>query len=459
MRMTRNCCLMVACAWPAALAHGQAANLRISEVDPHNDEVEVTNAGPAFTTGADRPFCHRFDYVSDVLADSVFGAGTSLVFSVANLDDGDSDLWLYVSAPFFDASNIIHGVKYGPQANVGRTALASGVGLWTGADQFAPAAPVGMTLAWDGFGMSPRDWYVDETPTMGSADSTPNDVVSSNLTVDGGMQDFEAMSLGDELDAITDWATVNSAPMAGMFTVRSVNDVLGETSARGASTRWLRIRDQDDANANRFYTSAIDADEQRNYTWTFAINIEEATPAGAATKPRLTVQHAMPGFVNAWGIEFSDTEASLIVTNDGGDADSVQLYTLASPTGVGDWVTIELSVDFDAMTVQAAANGGEPVSLPIDPDATIDTTRFRLCYRGEGTGNVITMLLDDISIATEVVVCEGDTNSDNAVGLADLLNVLSNWGSDDPSADVDDSGTVGLADLLSVLSNWGAVCE
>ncbi len=52
-------------------------------------------------------------------------------------------------------------------------------------------------------------------------------------------------------------------------------------------------------------------------------------------------------------------------------------------------------------------------------------------------------------------VCEGDTDNDGLVDLADLLNVLANWGTTDPAGDADNDGDVDLGDLLAVLSNWG----
>ncbi len=59
----------------------------------------------------------------------------------------------------------------------------------------------------------------------------------------------------------------------------------------------------------------------------------------------------------------------------------------------------------------------------------------------------------------EPVICDGDTNGDLVVNLADLLDVLSNWGGDGSSGgDSNDDGMVNLADLLDVLSNWGNMC-
>ena len=51
----------------------------------------------------------------------------------------------------------------------------------------------------------------------------------------------------------------------------------------------------------------------------------------------------------------------------------------------------------------------------------------------------------------------GDLDCDGAVGIDDLLALLSNWGPcGDCDADLDGNGVVGASDLLILLSNWGS---
>ena len=66
------------------------------------------------------------------------------------------------------------------------------------------------------------------------------------------------------------------------------------------------------------------------------------------------------------------------------------------PTGV--WTKVTLAVDFGAGTVSADLNGGTPVSSAIAPSAVVDPSRLRFCYRGEGEGNIATLLLDDMTL-------------------------------------------------------------
>lgn len=470
----------------AASAGAQITNVRITEVIPTTEEVEITNTGGAFTTTSLHPFCHTFIYPSLPIG-TVFGAGARLVVTVPALADADSDLWLYTTSPFTSSTNMIHGLKWGPAANVGRMSVAAAKvpPAWPSTTVFAPAPPAGMSLAWDGFGNDPRDWYVDQTPTLGLADSTPTGTVPTNLAAPAGEDDYEAVSLGDEVSAMVNYVVVNdSAP--GVFTIRSVNDVLGVVSPRpgSTSTRWLRVRDQDAANVqNRFYTGPVTPESESNYTWTWHINLEATPPGGTDTKPRLVIQHfnnASFVYSNAWGIEFTSTGANLVVTGIGGAAASTPLYSLTGSTAVGQWVELTLSVDFDANTVSATANGGSPVSLPIALSVDGQKNDFRFCYRGEGTGNINTMLIDDVSIAIEGAGCPNPQGGcdrsdifpadegDCLVDLSDLGAVLANFepgvgGKTRSQGDIFPLGggdtIVDLGDLGQMLADFNTNCQ
>lgn len=209
------------------------------------------------------------------------------------------------------------------------------------------------------------------------------------------------MSVGEDVGNIG-WVVVNESAEPTDFTIEAADDVLGSQTTRNGSTRWLRIRDIDGGNVqNRFYSPTILGDDVKGYIWTYYVNLETTPPGGASVKPKLTIQHVdtMTGFANAWGIEFTDAGANMIVLGIGGSAASTPLYSLTSPTAVGNWVKIELQVNLQSNVVSARVNDGMPVSLTINPISTINRDVFRLCYRGEGTGNVQTMLLDDVSLA------------------------------------------------------------
>ncbi len=390
----------------ATAATAQVDNLRITEVMPTTDQVEITNTGPAFSVASDVRFCHRFNYASSVPAGTVFGAGEALVFTVSALDDADSDLWIYRSPTFADPNEIIHGVKYGPAPSVGRTQIASTVGLWPDATAFAPAPGAGQSLAFDGFGNDPQDWYVDATPSLGQADPSAVGTTPAGLGVPTGTADFEQVALGDSVEALINWPLIDGGSVDGDFDVRVVGDVEGASgpAPTPGSTRWLRVRDQDGAAANRFYSGTLNSGGPFSYELRFFAYLIEVPPVAAPSKPRVTVQHVVNGggFTNTWGIEFDEAGASLVVLASGGSPTILPI----GGTGPGAWSEIVLAVDFASSTVSASTVSGASVTAQIAPAGNVDPAGLRFCYRGEGAGNVATLLFDDIGFAFEF--CQHD---------------------------------------------------
>ncbi|MDX2176432.1 MAG: hypothetical protein SF028_08170 [Candidatus Sumerlaeia bacterium] len=402
MALRKAICSVLAIA-ALATATAQEANLRITEVDPSTGVVEVTNFGPAFTQTLTLPFCYRFTYPTAFAAGTSWTANEVKTATVSGLDPADSDLWLYLPGGFADGNNIIHGLKWGPQSAVGRmgAAAAATPPRWPGTTTHLPAPGAGRTLAWngdaDGGAFDTSSWYVDATPSLGTADA-PTTVggVATPLAWENTVENFEGLALGDSVVGLQGWPLVN--PNENFF-VRSVNDVRGSTAAPPfSSTKWLRISDNDPTNSNRFYSNAIAAPGiPATYTWRFRLNIEELPPTGGSAWPRFTVQHDdTSGFANAWGIEIRDSGAWLVVTGIGGTAAAVPFYSYTSGQAVGDWVLLDLVADFQNGVVRALLNGGGEVTLPINLAPSADRSLFRLCYRGEGANNTAVFALDDV---------------------------------------------------------------
>lgn len=249
----------------------------------------------------------------------------------------------------------------------------------------------------------------------------PGHLACAEVEFPSGIQDFEAMLVGDPIETIG-WEVVNTPPESD-FTIVAADDYDGMQQPRGISTRWLRIVDNDDgAVQNRFYSPPILASAVQSYQWTYYVNLETAPPGDGAVKPKFTIQHLDgASFANAFGVEFTSTGANLIVLGIGGTPATKPLYPLSSPTGLNDWVKITFRVNFQFNTVSASANDGSFVSLPISLPGTADPKTFRLCFRGEGAGNKMTLLLDDAS----VVVGTGVPTVSQWGMLAMLLVVLS----------------------------------
>lgn len=394
-------------------ANADIMDLRITEVDRANNVIEITNTGGAFTVSlSDDPHtCHSFNYLSipALAPGSNIAAGQVITYSYSGELEAETDLWIYRNTTFTNAANIVHGLQWGSGGH-GRSTIAAAAGKWSDANHFAPTPPAGSSLRWDSRSNSPESWWVDETPSLGSADppTTPGSV-PSGLAWPSGSQNFEGLALGDDAEAITSWVPVNASVVPDDYIVRAVGDVRGSTpgpAGASGSTTWLRFKDQDSTNVqNRYYSNNITApSDPTSYTFTYWVNVERAPLAGATTFPKFTIQHHDgAAFQNSWGIEFTNTGANLIVLGNGGTAGSTALFPYTGATVTGNWVRVDLTVNFLGNTVSADFNqSGTPVSLPIN--LTGNKAFFRLCHRGEGLGNSASLLLDDVSFSGQIVL-------------------------------------------------------
>ncbi|MCH8151443.1 MAG: hypothetical protein IH830_03605 [Planctomycetes bacterium] len=96
--------------------------------------------------------------------------------------------------------------------------------------------------------------------------------------------------------------------------------------------------------------------------------------------------------------------------------------------------------------------------IPVDSDLLINwgtavANAGQITGRATSSTGVVAFLLTPIQPPL------GDLDSDCAVGITDLLILLSNWGPCPPKAacpaDLDGDGGVGILDLLTLLANWG----
>lgn len=425
--MTRVTLLAVLLLAPALC--GAVADLRITEVQPLTDTVEVTHTGASgFTQTGDVFF--RFGTSSQAIATgTAWAAGEVKQFTVTGLPDTLSDLWLFSDNQFTQSSSLIHGVKYGGAAAAGNESVAVAAGAWPSVSHYCPAPAAGQTLAYDGAGFAPQDWYIDATPSLGAfPDNASGSSSGTAFSWPGATEDFEGMSLGDTAAALTGWVVVDSS-LPGVFTIRSAADTYGGGgTAPSGSARWLRINDSDGGNVqNRFYSPTVVAPAAPvSYAWTWYVNLEEPLAAGAANYPRMVIQHIDGGFVNAWGVEFTDSAINLVVIAPAGAA--TPSTTPAEVALTNQWVKLTLTVNFATAQVALSVNNQVPVTAAIAPGATLDRSQFRFCFRGEGTDNSCKLLLDDVSFTGTAGAAPSIAVTSNGVPVsaAQILTVTPN---------------------------------
>ncbi len=129
----------------------------------------------------------------------------------------------------------------------------------------------------------------------------------------------------------------------------------------------------------------------------------------------------------------------IVEINDGSGWVQLEQVGPESPPASWETVSFELSAFIEMTSAVQVRFTASDLNNPSIVEAAID--QFRI---------------EGLPCAGE---CPGDATGDFTVGLADLLDVLANWGSDGADgADVTGDGSVGLPDLLDVLANWGTTC-
>lgn len=373
------------------------AELRITEVRPLTDTVEVTHVGAAGFTQTSNAF-FRFGTSSQAIPNgTTWTAGEVKQFTVVGLPDALSDIWIYIDNQFTLSSSIVHGVKYGGSAASGNETVAVAAGIWPGAAAFCPAPGVGQTLSYDGVGFATQDWFIDSTPSLGTfPDNATGAAVATNFAWPGGVQTFETLSLGDTLASLTGWTLVDTSAVPNTYTVRSVADSKGGGLQSSGSTRWLRVNDPDGANVqNLVHTPTVVAPANpNNYSWTWYVYFEQPIAPGASQFPRMMIQHLDGAMTDAWGVEFTDAAINLLITAPTGAATASS--TQVDGSYFNQWIKLQLSVNFTANTVALSVNNQIPVSRTISPSGTMNRMQFRWSFHGEGTGNVSRVLVDDL---------------------------------------------------------------
>lgn len=388
----------------ATAGRADVADLRITEVDPYHQQIEVTNVnGGSFMLSGEIPIPYNFDFNNTkrmgIVPGFIFMTGSILVVPLPDMHTYASDCWLYSSEAFDNPGSVIHGVQFGtPPAGRRNAEIAALAGKWPDKNASAPMPPPGCTLAWDGDGNTPLDWYVDSTPSMGQPNTTVAGSVDEPFPGPQGQQGFETPALGDQVTALKGWT------MSGVgtrFNARFVADVNGQSGARpgSLSRHWLRIRDTDATGDNALWSPPVQFGAITGYRLACYLNQETTPTATGAARPALVVQIATgpDQWADAWAIRFKDGGVEAAVLAAGGVPSATPLYDLRGATGVGQWVKVELVLDLAGGTLLASVNGAKPVPLPISPAG--DPLKLRLAYQGGGSGNTQDLLLDDIELA------------------------------------------------------------
>ena len=134
--------------------------------------------------------------------------------------------------------------------------------------------------------------------------------------------------------------------------------------------------------------------------------------------------------------------------------------------GVGDANDTGLWAEDQSGVLRLIAREGDPIEVAPGDVRVLSYLSFvsgdegsggrRSGFNADGEVAFAALLADGASAAFVASLCpSGDIDGDCAVGITDLLIVLTSWGPcGGCPADLDGDGVVGIGDLLIVLASW-----
>ncbi len=168
---------------PNVVTEPEIRSVVINEVEYLiNDQIELYNNGNTavdlsnywMCLGPGQYFRIGDNTATDVVSgDLTLQPGNFIVISPVTLaaPNDAGGLGLYANNNGFgNAANIRSFVQWGASGNA-RESVAVEAGIWT-AGGFVPNVAEGSSIAYDGEGFTPEDWYEDSTPTLGAGNGS-----------------------------------------------------------------------------------------------------------------------------------------------------------------------------------------------------------------------------------------------------------------------------------------------
>ena len=240
-----------------------------------------------------------------------------------------------------------------------------------------------------------------------SVNNTKVDLKPKNkLRFPYGVQSFEKkenVKVGNDITILPGWQMLGSGGVVSACIDEHPN---GFSRPGTSSKRWLNIQDLGAGAGDGFSAPAIHAPAPWNYAWSFALQVLTA-PAPGSDYPTLAIQHSVAGaYQDAWGVRLTSSGAELFLTSAWGEPVVAPLFAFAGSTDVGEWITVRVVASLADHTVTGFVNGTKVAFVRNRVPATTNVQDLRFSYHGSGSGNVASMLLDDVGVAFLNPLCD-----------------------------------------------------
>jgi hypothetical protein len=140
------------------------------------------------------------------------------------------------------------------------------------------------------------------------------------------------------------------------------------------------------------------------------------------------------------------------------------MNTVDVPYTPDEWVELRLVIDLDDDLTRVYYGDAFVVEYPWTGGATGVGGGARNIGAVDLFANGSTSVFwDDLSLGTRLLGCPGDLDYDGDIDLADLAQLLANYGTTSGATyqdgDIDGDGDVDLSDLAALLAVYGTDCE
>ncbi|MCZ6681194.1 MAG: T9SS type A sorting domain-containing protein [Candidatus Poribacteria bacterium] len=449
------------------------AQVMLTEVDYHNDVIEIVNMGASTVDISNWVLCSLFTYPSISSLTVVEGStnlepGGIVVLSGFALNDAGADLGLYDSRNFTSPAAMQSFVQWGSGGN-GRESVAVQKGIWA-AGEFVPAVAAGNSIEYSGVGSSAAAWFDQAAPNFGvfgeeeavfgvALELVGEDALSTNDAVAGVTYTLSVTNTGNQDDTISlaaDPEVGIEGMVLGSLSEAAVALGAGESAELTLNVAGDAFTEPGDYEVKVIATSAGDASATNEVTTTTTIEI--ATPSAVfGVTLEIVDEDALSTNDAITGVTYT-----LSVTNTGDQADTIDL--VADPEVGGDGTVLGILSDKSVSlgageSIEIALNViGAAFTEPGDYEVKVIATSAGDASATDEVTTTTTIEIEPptpgvFGVTLEIVGEDELSTNDAIVGVAYTLNVTNTGDQADTIDLAADPEVGGDGTVLGILSD------